>query len=77
MKRIFSVQAFPGRSHALLQEAGIDLVQILAQEGFYVTRRRLTAPIAQRGRGSFGLAAPIELPTLKELDMYCERCEHK
>ncbi|GIL46719.1 hypothetical protein Vafri_3635 [Volvox africanus] len=33
-----------GGSHALLQEASVDLVQLLQDEDFYVSRRRLTRP---------------------------------
>lgn len=63
-----------GRSHALLQEAGINLVSILKEEGFYVERRLMSAPMKQRGRNSIGLAAPVELPTPKELDIYADKC---
>ena len=63
-----------GRSHALLQEAGINLVSILKEEGFYVERRVMSAPMKQRGRNSIGLAAPVELPTPKELDIYADKC---
>ncbi len=63
-----------GRSHALLQEAGINLVSILKEEGFYVERRNMSAPAIARGRNSFGVAAPIELPTLRELDIYADKC---
>ena len=59
-----------GRSHALLQEAGIDLPAILKEEGFYTRRRVMSAPLKKRGPGSFGSAAPLELPTPKELDIY-------
>lgn len=34
-----------GRSHALLQEGGVDLVGVLEEEGFYVATRRMSAPI--------------------------------
>lgn len=53
-----NTRVLPGRSHALLQEAGVDLVSILKEEGFYVTERRLSnagfrkAPRA--GSGSSG-----------------------
>ena len=63
-----------GRSHALLQEAGIDLVALLEEEGFYVERRVMSAPVARRGRQSFGAAAPIELPTPRELERFAEGC---
>ena len=63
-----------GRSHALLQEAGLDLVQILQEEGFYVTRRKLTAPgVTRRTRESFGTSSAIELPTPTEFDKLSER----
>lgn len=61
------------RSHALLQEAGINIVSIMREEGFYVQKRILSAPANQRGRNSFGEAAPIELPTPKELEIYADK----
>ncbi|CAL8462015.1 g1546 [Coccomyxa elongata] len=67
------LKVMQGRSHALLQEAGINLVSILKEEGFYVERRVLSAPAVARGRNSFGVAAPIELPTLRELDIYADK----
>lgn len=67
-------QVMRGRSHALLQEAGIDLVALLEEEGFYVERRVMSAPVARRGRQSFGAAAPIELPTPRELERFAEGC---
>jgi hypothetical protein len=57
-----------GRSHALLQEGGVDLAAILEEEGFYVPVRRMSAPIAKRPNAGFGVAVPIELPTASELD---------
>ncbi|KAI8467306.1 MAG: alpha/beta-hydrolase [Monoraphidium minutum] len=62
----------PGRSHALLQEEGVDLVQILQTQGFYVTERVLsngTASTSARGGGgaAFGSAAPVQLPTAVEI----------
>lgn len=39
-------KVLPGRSHALLQEAGVDLVQLLQEEGFLVERRVLTGRAA-------------------------------
>ena len=57
-----------GRSHALLQEGGVDLVQILKDEGFFAMERQLSAPLAKRSnRRSWGTAFPIELPTEIEL----------
>ena len=57
-----------GRSHALLQEGGVDLAAILEEEGFYVPVRRMSAPISKRPVAGFGVAVPIELPTASELD---------
>ena len=63
-----------GRSHALLQEGGVDLVSILEEEGALVYRRRMSAPLKKRERGTgFGTAGPIELPTEIELKRYGER----
>ena len=70
---ISSLQVFPFRSHALLQEAGINLVDIIKEEGFYVQERVLSAPVNERGRNSFGEAAPIELPTAQELATYADK----
>jgi hypothetical protein len=67
------LQVMPFRSHALLQEAGINLVSIMREEGFYVLKRVLSAPANGRGRNSFGVAAPIELPTSQELDTYADK----
>ncbi|GIL71022.1 hypothetical protein Vretimale_4099 [Volvox reticuliferus] len=70
-----------GGSHALLQEATVDLVRLLQEEDFYVSRRNLTSPNtpaaaagasasrrkpAPSGAG-FGTPAPVELPTPGEL----------
>lgn len=58
----------PGRSHALLQEGGVDLVSILKEEGFYTNIRKLSVPVKKRPRTStFGTPGPIELPTDIEL----------
>lgn len=62
-----------GRSHALLQEGGVDLVNILKEEGAYVAVRRMSAPITKRGSAGFGSAAPIELPTPIEVDRWTQR----
>lgn len=63
-----------GRSHALLQEGGVDLVSIMKEEGFYVSTRRLSVPAVKRYKGSsFGTPQPIELPTDIELGRYSER----
>ena len=58
-----------GRSHALLQEGGVNLVQILKEEGFYAAERQLSAPLGKRrNKASWGTAFPIELPTDLELE---------
>ena len=62
------LQSFPGRTHALLQEGGIDLVDILREEGFYVQQRAMSAPVRKRARTTFGDASPLELPTSIEVD---------
>ena len=56
-------------SHALLQEAGVDLPSLMREEGFYTTRRRLSAPLKRRTKDTFGTAAPLELPTDQELEI--------
>lgn len=45
-----------GRSHALLQEAGVDLREIMEEEGFLVTSRRMsgTAAVGTRNANNFG-----------------------
>lgn len=62
----------PGRSHALLQEAGVDLAEIAKEEGFYTTRRIMSVPITRRTKDSFGTAEPVELPTDIELAVTTE-----
>ncbi|GMH38048.1 hypothetical protein BSKO_05932 [Bryopsis sp. KO-2023] len=62
----------PQRSHVLLQEAGIDLIKIMKEEGFYVTERVLSCPPKPGKKrnmiNNFGSAkGPIELPTKIEL----------
>eukprot|EP00887_Chlorella_sp_A99_P005096 scaffold25.g5096.t1 len=67
------LKVLPGRSHALLQEGGINLAAILEEEGFYVATRRMSAPVARRVPGAgFGAAAPIELPSEGELRRYAD-----
>ncbi|KAI7839273.1 hypothetical protein COHA_006971 [Chlorella ohadii] len=61
-----------GRSHALLQEGGIDLARLLDEEGFYVRERRMSAPISKRTAAGFGVAVPIELPSQGEMQRYGE-----
>lgn len=62
-----------GRSHAMLQEAGLDIMAELEAEGFYTTRRTLTSPAARRSRDRFGSSGPVDLPTPVELDTLAER----
>lgn len=66
------LQVFKDASHALLQEANVNLAQLMRDEGFYVQKRRMSAPIKKRSKASFGSAAPIELPTMRELDIFAE-----
>ncbi|KAK9809406.1 hypothetical protein WJX73_003127 [Symbiochloris irregularis] len=62
-----NLKVFNGRGHALLQEAGIALEDILKEQGFYVRKREMSAPVKKRQRQTFGDASPIELPTEREL----------
>jgi hypothetical protein len=41
-------QVLQGRSHALLQETGVNIVDIMREEGFYVQRRVMSAPVNTR-----------------------------
>ena len=41
----------------------------MREEGFYTTRRRLSAPLKRRTKDTFGTAAPLELPTHRELEI--------
>ena len=70
------LQVFKDASHALLQEADVNLAQVMKQEGFYVTKRRMSAPVKKRLKASFGSANPIEKPTMGELDYYTEGYAH-
>lgn len=63
---------FPNASHALLQEADVNLAQLMKQQGFYVTKRCMSAPVKKRTKSTFGSANPIEKPTMGELDYYTE-----
>ena len=67
-------QVLEGRSHALLQETGVNLVDIIREEGFYVRERRMSAPTKVRKEGKFGSALPIELPTEPEMDKAAQQC---
>lgn len=66
------LQIFKNASHALLQEANINLAQLMKEEGFYVQQRRMSAAVKTRTKSNFGSAYPIELPTMKELDHFSE-----
>ena len=48
----------------------MDLLSLLKEEGFYTPARRMSAPVAKRGGAGYGVAAPIELPTDRELDRW-------
>lgn len=48
MHLLLLFQVLRGRSHALLQETGVNLVDILQEEGFYVQRRTMSAPVRSR-----------------------------
>lgn len=54
-------------------EAGVDLVNIMRDEGFYVTQRTLSNGTASRtatdgGGAAFGRPVPIQLPTAREVE---------
>lgn len=66
------LKVFPNASHALLQEADVNLAQLMKQQGFYVTKRCMSAPVKKRTKSTFGSANPIEKPTMGELDYYTE-----
>lgn len=51
------------RSHALLLEAGVDIAQIIKDEGFYVKERKFTVPGTNHAINKFGTTKPVELPT--------------
>lgn len=68
-----ALRVLTNRSHAPLMEAGVDLVNILKDEGFYVTRRQLSNGTASRtatdgGGAGFGRPVPIQLPTAREVE---------
>ena len=46
------LRPLPGRSHAMLQEAGVSLVQLIQEEGFYVKVRNLSSSsvVSSQGR---------------------------
>eukprot|EP00882_Tetradesmus_deserticola_P012818 GHRQ01013584.1.p1 GENE.GHRQ01013584.1~~GHRQ01013584.1.p1 ORF type:complete len:372 (+),score=160.97 GHRQ01013584.1:272-1387(+) len=65
------------RGHALLQEAGVDLYQLLEAEGFYISQRRMShgrpsTNASDGGAASFGKTHPIQLPTARELQLDSE-----
>ena len=64
LMRRCSIRSMGLRSHALLQEGGVDLVQILKEEGFYVTERKFSAKSSlEHGINGFGKPVPVETPT--------------
>ena len=67
-------QVLEGRSHALLQENGVSLIDIIREQGFYDKQRRLSAPAKSRQAVTFGTALPIELPTEAEMDKAAQQC---
>jgi hypothetical protein len=67
-------QVLEGRSHALLQEKGVSLVDIIRKESFYMRERRMSAPLKSRQEVAFGSALPIELPTKAEMDRAAQQC---
>ena len=66
------LQVFKNASHALLQEADVNLAQLMKDQGFYVKQRHMSAPVKKRSKSAFGSASPIEKPTMGELDYYSE-----
>ena len=58
-----------GKSHGLLQEAGVDFVDLLKESGFYTVKRRLSTPAKKRTKQTFASPEAIELPTDIELDL--------
>lgn len=64
-----------GRSHAPLQEKGVNLMSVLKEEGFYVPRITLTGAARQQKEaqknsgGNFGTAAALQLPTKREVQL--------
>jgi len=62
------VKVLGGRSHAMLQEAGFDIMGELESEGFYTIRRNTSTPVTRRSRDRFGTSNAIDLPTPVELE---------
>lgn len=46
----------------------------MKEEGFYTRRRVMSAPITSRSKATFGSAAPLELPTDRELELSTKEC---
>ena len=70
-------RVLPGRSHAMLQEAGLDIVQLMRANGFYVAERIMSngtrgAVPGDGGGAAFGSPRPIQLPTSRELELDSE-----
>jgi hypothetical protein len=54
-------------------EAGVDLVDIMKDEGFYVSERKMSNGTVSRtatdgGGAGFGRPVPIQLPTAREVE---------
>ena len=62
----------PLNSHALLLEAGVKLIDIMKEQGFYVQEKLMSTRVEKRCRESFGSAVPIEFPTTRELQLDTE-----
>lgn len=70
---VLSCRILANRSHAPLMEAGVDLVNIMKDEGFYVTERKMSNGTVSRtatdgGGAGFGRPVPIQLPTAREVE---------
>eukprot|EP00210_Caulerpa_lentillifera_P009404 g8965.t1 len=61
------------RSHALLLEAGVNIAEIIKEEGFYVKERKFSIPGTQHAINAFGTVKPVELPTKIEQKRVRER----
>ena len=68
---VLQIRKIPHRAHALLQEAGVNLVEILNEEGYLESKRRLTgnadAASVKRRASNFGrcgfctMTGPLEV----------------
>eukprot|EP00210_Caulerpa_lentillifera_P001680 g1615.t1 len=73
MLRTF-IKTLPGKSHAFMEDSSVNLLQILKDEGFYVTKRVFTSnggierSNSRPKLNNFGIAAPTELPPKREIE---------